>query len=263
MNALLLIGVALQTAEEDNTKKRKIIVEIDKKQPELKRPPSREKKEPPAPTRITRPSPAPSSSQAVKTTTYTKSAIKTTAQSSAIATPSHASTIKLVTSSETKPIAKPAPVSSSKAKGKAPAAPADADADSQPSKVVQAQMTARMKAQAQAVASQAPEHASPIPSELIELPEPNSEYSDSEDESRPRYAAPGWAQSPELAQALQSQATVNPDDIFGAIRPLRMEDIFRSRQSRFRARTSSANWSGADRLTEEEDREYARRMGFR
>ena len=43
---------------------------------------------------------------------------------------------------------------------------------------------------------------------------------------------------------------------------LRMEEIFRTRQSRFRARTSSANWAGADQLTAEEEREYARRMGF-
>ncbi|KAI0308216.1 hypothetical protein B0F90DRAFT_1807464 [Multifurca ochricompacta] len=90
---------------------------------------------------------------------------------------------------------------------------------------------------------------------MIELPEPNSEYSDSEDEDRQRkFDAPNGH---------KSQSRVNPDDIFGPVRPLRMEDIFRTRTSRFRARTSSANWSGPDGLRQEEEREYARRMGFR
>ena len=103
----------------------------------------------------------------------------------------------------------------------------------------------------------------PIPSEMIELPEPNSEYSDSEDEGGQRkQEAPIWTQSPELRAALESQSRVNPDDIFGPVRPLRMEDIFRTRTSRFRARTSSANWSGPDGLKQEEEREYVRRMGF-
>lgn len=131
---------------------------------------------------------------------------------------------------------------------------------SQPSHLLQSQMAARAKAQLQA----AKQIEVPIPSEEIDLPDIRSEYSDSDDEDRPRtYTPPDWAQSPELRQALQDQATINPDDIFGAIRPLRMEEIFRNRTSRFRARTSSANWSGADRLTIEEERDYARRMGFR
>jgi hypothetical protein len=148
-------------------------------------------------------------------------------------------------------------------KGKAPAAkiPIPEDDLSQPSQLVQIQMAARAKAQLQA-AKQAAEPT--VQSESIELPDINSEYSDSEDEDRPRtFDPPEWAQSPELRQALQIQSTINPDDIFGAIRPLRMEELFRTRTSRFRARTSSANWTGSDRLTVEEEREYARRMGFR
>jgi hypothetical protein len=129
-----------------------------------------------------------------------------------------------------------------------------------PSQLVQIQMAARAKAQLQA-ARQEPE---PIPSESIELPDINSEYSDSEDEDRPRtFDPPGWAQSPELREALHLQSTINPDDIFGAIQPLKMEELFKTRTSRFRARTSSANWTGADRLTAEEEREYAKRMGFK
>ena len=42
-----------------------------------------------------------------------------------------------------------------------------------------------------------------------------------------------------------------------------MEELFKVRQGKFRARSSSANWSGGDRLTKTEEVEYARRMGFR
>ncbi|KAF8350073.1 hypothetical protein F5887DRAFT_943645 [Amanita rubescens] len=146
-----------------------------------------------------------------------------------------------------------------KGKGKMVVKTAEEDL-AQPSQIVQTQMAARAKAQLRA-AEQVNEP--PVtPSESIELPDINSEYSDSEDEDRQRtFDPPDWAQSPELRQALQQQSTINPDDIFGAIRPLKMEEIFKSR--RFRARTSSANWAGADRLTAEEEREYARRMGFK
>lgn len=134
------------------------------------------------------------------------------------------------------------------------------DEVSQPSMMVQSQMAARVKAQIDAAKRVEPV----IPSENIELPEINSEYSDSEDEDRVRtFDPPEWAQSPELRQALEMQSTINPDDIFGAVRPLRMEEIFKTRTSRFRARTSSANWTGTDRLTTQEEREYARRMGFK
>ncbi|KAF8640492.1 hypothetical protein AX17_000154 [Amanita inopinata Kibby_2008] len=151
----------------------------------------------------------------------------------------------------------------SKGKGKLPAKVHIAEEDlPPPSQIVQTQMAARAKAQLRA-AKQANEPP-PIPSESIELPDINSEYSDSEDEDRQRtFDPPDWAQSPELRHALQQQSTINPDDIFGAIRPLRMEEIFKTRTSRFRARTSSANWGGADRLTAEEEIEYARRMGFK
>ena len=126
----------------------------------------------------------------------------------------------------------------------------------QPSQMVQSQMAARAKAKIEASKPT-------ISSESIELPDINSEYSDSEDEDRRHtYDPPDWAQSPELRQALEQQSTINPDDIFGAVRPLKMEEIFKTKTSRFRARTSSANWTGSDRLTVQEELEYARRMGF-
>jgi hypothetical protein len=129
-----------------------------------------------------------------------------------------------------------------------------------PSMLVQSQTAACVNVQIDA--PKPVKHA--VPSEDIELPEINSEYSDSEDEDRVRtFNPPEWAQSPELRQALEMQSTMNPDDIFGAVRPLKMEEIFKSRTSRFRARTSSANWTGTDRLTMQEQGEYARRMGFK
>lgn len=135
------------------------------------------------------------------------------------------------------------------------------DEVSQPSQLVQSQMAARAKAQIQAASKQMEPR---VASESIELPDINSEYSDSEDEDRPRtFDPPEWAQSPELRQILEMQSTINPDDIFGAVRPLKMEEIFKTKTSRFRPRSSSANWTGTDRLTLQEEKDYARRMGFK
>ncbi|KAL1408525.1 hypothetical protein Q8F55_005337 [Vanrija albida] len=115
-----------------------------------------------------------------------------------------------------------------------------------------------------ALQAQLDQKAIDMESEQIELPDIASEYSDSDDsEKEDDFKRPGWAGTPELRNALKAQASINPDDLFGPIRPLNMEELFNARQGKFRARTSSANWSGADRLTEQEEREYARRMGFR
>lgn len=132
----------------------------------------------------------------------------------------------------------------------------------QHSQLVHSQMQARYKAQVEDT-RKAPAAPPPVNTESIELPDINSEYSDSDDENRTRFNLPDWAQSPELREALESQKSVNPDDIFGAIRPLKMEELFKNRTSRFRARTSSANWAGTDGLTVHEEIEYARRMGYK
>ena len=194
------------------------------------KPPSKEKKDAP-PTRIAKP--------VTKAVTITKqtSATSLNQTSYAKAAPLDKSITKVT-------------LAPAKGKGKMPA-------DSETKKPAQSQMAVRAHPQRL-------DAEPPVEREMIELPEPNSEYSDSEDESRQRKQnAPEWTQSPELRAALESQSRVNPDDIFGPVRPLRMEDIFRTRTSRFRARTSSANWSGPDGLKQEEEREYARRMGFR
>ncbi|KAK2754188.1 inner centromere protein [Colletotrichum kahawae] len=90
--------------------------------------------------------------------------------------------------------------------------------------------------------------------EKIELPEIDTDPED-EDENDD-FVAP-WADSPDLRRALMRQETLDPQGIFGPPRALNMEEVFNNSKERwhkFRARTSSANWSGSDRLTEDEIR---------
>ncbi|KZW02199.1 hypothetical protein EXIGLDRAFT_735681 [Exidia glandulosa HHB12029] len=129
-----------------------------------------------------------------------------------------------------------------------------------PAKALQEQMQARVQAQIVAASGDPPP-------EDIELPEINSEYSDSDDEDRARtFDPPEWATSPRLKQILRDQQRVDPDEVFGAIREINLEDIFKgdkTRHSKFRARSSSANWAGTDGLTAEEKEAYALRMGYK
>ncbi|OAX39002.1 hypothetical protein K503DRAFT_769917 [Rhizopogon vinicolor AM-OR11-026] len=240
---------ASKKAEEDMTKKRKITVEV-------KKPPSKDKKDAAPPSKLAKSSLA---TPAAKVALASKT-VKVSASSALISSTTYNASQNVAGSSTVKSAATEAKTSKvGPPKGKAKAVVPQENEDKLPSAVVQNQMAARAMAQLRAAKQQSPE----VPSESIELPDINSEYSDSEDEDRVRtFDPPNWAQSPELRQALQMQSTVDPDEIFGAIRPLRMEEVFRTRQSRFRARTSSANWSGTDKLTVEEEREYARRMGF-
>ncbi|KAM0328196.1 hypothetical protein ACHAQA_005603 [Verticillium albo-atrum] len=92
--------------------------------------------------------------------------------------------------------------------------------------------------------------------ESIELPEIDTDDED-EDEDDANMGAAAWADSPDLRRALSLQETMDPSQIFGPPRPLVMEEVFsksKDRWHKFRARTSSANWSGTDRLTEDEIR---------
>ena len=99
--------------------------------------------------------------------------------------------------------------------------------------------------------------------ENIALPEIAT---DSEDEdSDTEFQAPSWVNSPALRELLTQQQLVDPEQVFGPIAPLQMEQVFQNkdRHKQFRPRTSSANWSGADQLTEEDrrkDREARERM---
>ncbi|KAJ7860987.1 hypothetical protein B0H14DRAFT_3084784 [Mycena olivaceomarginata] len=102
-----------------------------------------------------------------------------------------------------------------------------------------------------------------VASKSIELPEVRSEYSDSDDEDQLRtFDPPSWAQFPHYQQALEIQSTINPDDVFGAVRPVKMDELFPNRAGSVSSRTSSVDWTGADRLTAKEEGEYVRRMGF-
>ncbi|RNJ52410.1 hypothetical protein D7B24_003708 [Verticillium nonalfalfae] len=92
--------------------------------------------------------------------------------------------------------------------------------------------------------------------ESIELPEIDTDDED-EEEDDANFGAAAWVDSPELRRALTRQETMDPSQIFGPPVPLVMEEVFsksKDRWHKFRARTSSANWSGTDRLTEDEIR---------
>ncbi|MCJ1473663.1 hypothetical protein MMC13_002314 [Lambiella insularis] len=84
----------------------------------------------------------------------------------------------------------------------------------------------------------------------------DSDEEDSEDEREKKRNLPDWVLTPNLDERLRDQERLNPDVLFGPVAPLVMEDIFKdkSRHHRFRSRTSSANWLGQDRLTEDEVR---------
>ena len=129
-----------------------------------------------------------------------------------------------------------------------------------PSKALQGQMQARVQAKLDAASGE------PAPDD-IELPAINSDYSDSDDEDREKtFDPPEWAQSPNLKRLLRAQRDRDPDSIFGPIREINLEDIFtndKTRHSKFRARSSSANWAGTDGLTAEEKEAYALRMGYK
>ena len=115
-------------------------------------------------------------------------------------------------------------------------------------------------AQAVAAAKSSPQYINGENIHLDDIPT-ESEEEDSDDDnaagaSKPKPAnLPDWAQSPQLRQLLMSQdENMDADAVFGPVQSPRMEEMFRERHHRFRSRTSSANWAGADRLTEEEIR---------
>jgi len=104
------------------------------------------------------------------------------------------------------------------------------------------------------VAKQSPQY---VNGENIHLDEiaTESEEEDSEEDKPKPSNLPAWAQSPQLRQLLMTQdEQMDADAVFGPVGSPHMEEMFRERHHRFRNRTSSANWAGQDRLTEEEIR---------
>ncbi|KAL9125659.1 MAG: hypothetical protein Q9217_005168 [Psora testacea] len=94
--------------------------------------------------------------------------------------------------------------------------------------------------------------------QLAEIPTDSEDSESSPDTAQKRQRAaslPDWAQSPNLRQLLEQQEDhLDADAVFGPVASPHMEEMFRERHHRFRSRTSSANWTGQDRLTEEEIR---------
>ncbi|KAI8323487.1 hypothetical protein GQ54DRAFT_258157 [Martensiomyces pterosporus] len=123
-------------------------------------------------------------------------------------------------------------------------------------------------------AMQHEEYTSIIPKGSNSPPEIESDYSDeySDEEFSPApkrkkndFKIPKWATTPELAKGLKQQERVNPDRIFGRVKPLRINEIFNRKETeemRRKPRNSSMIWSGRDALTSEDELEYIRRMGF-
>ncbi|KAL7916086.1 hypothetical protein GGI35DRAFT_431628 [Trichoderma velutinum] len=91
----------------------------------------------------------------------------------------------------------------------------------------------------------------------IELPEIQTDDDDDDDDETDGMNVAAWADSPDLRRALMRQETMDPSQIFGPPAPLIMEEVFnksKDKWHKFRQRTSSANWSGLDRLTEDDIR---------
>ncbi|KAJ2490273.1 hypothetical protein IWW37_003305 [Coemansia sp. RSA 2050] len=119
------------------------------------------------------------------------------------------------------------------------------------------------------------EYTSIIPPGQNSPPEIESEYSDeySDDEFSPAvprrkkndFKIPKWATTPELARGLEMQEKVNPDHIFGRVKPLRINEIFNRKETeeqRRKPRNSSMIWNTNDALTKEEELSYVRKMGY-
>lgn len=104
----------------------------------------------------------------------------------------------------------------------------------------------------------APAKASPkYPSgDNIHLPEIATDSEDEDDSDSEMFPVPQWAQSKELENLLRQQDGMEVDSIFGPIAPFSLEETFKADKKikKYRDRTSSANWSGPDGLTQEEIR---------
>ena len=95
--------------------------------------------------------------------------------------------------------------------------------------------------------------------ENIELPEINtdSEDDDDDDGDDQKFPAKSWTNSPDIRKQIAYQESLDPTTIFGQPAAINMEEVFSNNKDRFhkfRQRTSSANWTGQDRLTEDEIR---------
>ncbi|KAJ5593854.1 uncharacterized protein N7459_000062 [Penicillium hispanicum] len=90
--------------------------------------------------------------------------------------------------------------------------------------------------------------------ENIHLPEIATDSEDEDDSDSEMFPVPKWAQPKELEGLLRQQDGMEVDSIFGPIAPFSLEETFKADKKikKYRDRTSSANWSGPDGLTQEE-----------
>lgn len=112
----------------------------------------------------------------------------------------------------------------------------------------------QLKSTAKSAAKSSPQYQN---GENIDLPDIHTDSDDSEDDADNGFTAPDWTNSPAIREQLTRQEPMDPSQIFGNPGPLNMEEVFnksKDKFSRFRDRTSSANWGGIDRLTEDEIR---------
>lgn len=113
--------------------------------------------------------------------------------------------------------------------------------------------------------------ASPMETYEISDREDSDSDSDSDAENeKKKKKIPLWAKKENLLPALEQQylgkaldgKRVDPDDIFPEVESCNLEAIFGSKKnSRYRSRTSSGNWS-RDQVTAAEKLVYKRTMGF-
>ncbi|KAJ5087052.1 hypothetical protein NUU61_008359 [Penicillium alfredii] len=101
--------------------------------------------------------------------------------------------------------------------------------------------------------------------ENIHLPEIATDSEDEDESDSEMFPVPKWAQPKELESLLRQQDGMEVDSIFGPIAPFSLEDTFKAdkKVKKFRDRTSSANWSGPDGLTQDEvrkDRQERQRL---
>ncbi|CAG8955341.1 hypothetical protein HYFRA_00011325 [Hymenoscyphus fraxineus] len=140
-------------------------------------------------------------------------------------------------------------------KGPIPFASSSTQAKSQAYKTPIRPATA--KSSAKSVVKSSPQYQN---GETIDLPEINTDSEDDDDEDgddKPAFKGAAWIESPALRQQLTEQENRDPTDIFGPPAPINMEEVFNKSKDKFpkfRDRTSSANWGGIDRLTEDEIR---------
>lgn len=107
--------------------------------------------------------------------------------------------------------------------------------------------------------------------ENIILPEVQTDSEDEDEEEKAKMPLLPWTNSPAIKEQLMRQEGMDASMIFGGPKELDMEAVFSKNKEKFpkfRARTSSANWSGEDRLTQDEikkdveARDKLRRQGF-